>query len=201
MASTVLVTPSSERAPGAPSGLSVTDLLLLCMAFIWGRNFIVVKFATGVFAPQAFTSGRIFLAVVALWPLVTGLRSTMPSWPAAAPLSPPRLPAPVPSPIKRLLILDKAGDGSNEIPRTAGTAALETVMSQPYRGHFLKTMGRSAQHFGQAAKLLKHTEVYSAPRRWGYDVFAEEAENEEFANGHAGLESQILARSSLSDSE
>lgn len=80
-----------------------------------------------------------------------------------------------PYPFKRLYILNKADATSGGIERISGTAALETVMSQTYRGHFLKTMGRSAQHFGQAAKLLKHAEVYSAPRRWGYDVFAQEA--------------------------
>ncbi|MEP6730275.1 MAG: DMT family transporter [bacterium] len=59
-----------ERAQSVPSGLSVTDLLLLCMALIWGVNFIVVKFATGVFAPLAFNSVRISLAVAVLWAIV-----------------------------------------------------------------------------------------------------------------------------------
>ena len=79
MASSVLETTSSERAPGVPSGLSVTDLLLVCMAFIWGLNFIVVKFATGVFAPLAFTSVRILVAVVVLWAIFLGRRLPMPS--------------------------------------------------------------------------------------------------------------------------
>ena len=79
MASSVLVTTPSERAPRAPSGLSVTDLLLLCMALIWGLNFIVVKFATGVFAPLAFTSIRIFVAVIVLWGIFLGRRLPMPS--------------------------------------------------------------------------------------------------------------------------
>ena len=78
MASSVLETTSSERAPGVPSGLSVTDLLLVCMAFIWGLNFIVVKFATGVFAPLAFTSVRILVAVVVLWAIFLGRRLAMP---------------------------------------------------------------------------------------------------------------------------
>ena len=79
MASSVLVTTSSERATRAPSGLSVTDLLLLCMVLIWGLNFIVVKFATGVFAPLAFTSVRVFVAVVVLWAIFLGRRLAMPS--------------------------------------------------------------------------------------------------------------------------
>ena len=54
-----------ERAQIVPAGFSATDLLLLCMALIWGVNFIVVKFATSVFAPLAFNSVRILLALVA----------------------------------------------------------------------------------------------------------------------------------------
>ncbi|MEO7368301.1 MAG: EamA family transporter, partial [Gemmatimonadaceae bacterium] len=43
-----------------------TDALLLLMALIWGVNFSVVKFATTVFSPLAFTGLRVFLAAVAL---------------------------------------------------------------------------------------------------------------------------------------
>ena len=43
-----------------------TDLLLLLMALIWGVNFTVIKFATGVFSPLAFTGLRVGLAAVVL---------------------------------------------------------------------------------------------------------------------------------------
>jgi drug/metabolite transporter (DMT)-like permease len=69
MASTTYVE-APERAQSVPAGFSATDLLLLCMALIWGVNFIVVKFATGVFAPLAFNSVRIGLALVILWTIV-----------------------------------------------------------------------------------------------------------------------------------
>jgi len=49
------------------------------MALIWGVNFIVVKFATGVFAPLAFNSVRILLAVVILWTIVLVRREPLPS--------------------------------------------------------------------------------------------------------------------------
>ena len=49
------------------------------MALIWGLNFIVVKFATGVFAPLAFTSVRILVAVVVLWAIFLGRRLPMPN--------------------------------------------------------------------------------------------------------------------------
>ena len=49
----------------------VTDFLLFMMAVIWGINFVVVKYATNVFNPVAFTGLRVgtaalFLVLVAL---------------------------------------------------------------------------------------------------------------------------------------
>src|SRR3954463_8384534 len=49
----------------------LTDLLLLTMAVIWGINFVVVKYATHIFDPVAFTGLRVgtaalFLGTVAL---------------------------------------------------------------------------------------------------------------------------------------
>ena len=78
MASSLYVqTPAS--AERVPSHVSVTDLLLLCMALLWGVNFIVVKFATGVFAPLAFNSTRVLLAVVVLWSIVLGRGLPLPN--------------------------------------------------------------------------------------------------------------------------
>lgn len=71
MASTLYVA-APERMRRVPSRVSVTDLLLLCMALLWGVNFIVVKFATGLFAPLAFNGTRVLLAVVVLWAIVVG---------------------------------------------------------------------------------------------------------------------------------
>src|SRR4051812_6350876 len=49
----------------------ITDLLLFTMAVIWGINFVVVKYATHIFNPVAFTGLRVgtaalFLLLVAL---------------------------------------------------------------------------------------------------------------------------------------
>lgn len=78
MAST-LYADTAEHPAHVPSGLSVTDLLLLCMALIWGVNFIVVKFATGIFAPLAFNSTRIVVALLVLWPIFLFRRLPLPS--------------------------------------------------------------------------------------------------------------------------
>ena len=63
-------TPATIDSTAHPS-LGVTDILLFTMAVIWGINFVVVKYATHVFSPVAFTGLRVgtaalFLLVVAL---------------------------------------------------------------------------------------------------------------------------------------
>jgi drug/metabolite transporter (DMT)-like permease len=77
MASSLYVT-AETQVPHAPAGFSVTDVLLLCMALIWGLNFIVVKYATTVFAPLAFNSTRIAVALVILWAILLARRTPLP---------------------------------------------------------------------------------------------------------------------------
>jgi drug/metabolite transporter (DMT)-like permease len=55
----------------AQSSFGITDVLLFTMAVIWGINFVVVKYATHIFNPVAFTGLRVgtaalFLGTVAL---------------------------------------------------------------------------------------------------------------------------------------
>src|SRR3954470_15089527 len=78
MVSSLYVT-AETPVPRATSGFSVTDLLLLCMALIWGLNFIVVKYATTVFAPLAFNSTRIAIALVILWGILLARRTELPA--------------------------------------------------------------------------------------------------------------------------
>lgn len=66
MATIVRAEPAA-RADRAPTGFTATDLLLLCMALIWGVNFAVVKFGTRQFTPLAFNSARVSLAVAVLF--------------------------------------------------------------------------------------------------------------------------------------
>src|SRR3954467_8503895 len=77
MASSLYVT-AERPAQRAPAGFSVTDLSLLGMALIWGLNFIVVKYATTVFAPLAFNSTRIAVALVILWAILLARRTPLP---------------------------------------------------------------------------------------------------------------------------
>ena len=50
----------------AQPSFGVTDILLFTMAVIWGINFVVVKYATQVFSPVAFTGLRVGTAAVFL---------------------------------------------------------------------------------------------------------------------------------------
>ena len=84
MASTLRVTAEhraqrEQLATTAATTFSVTDLLLLVMALLWGVNYIVAKFGTQVFAPLAFNSARITLAAVVLWIIVLLRHQPLPS--------------------------------------------------------------------------------------------------------------------------
>ena len=59
--------PSAITAdPAAHPTFGLTDVLLLTMAAIWGTNFVVVKYATHIFNPVAFTGLRVGVAAAFL---------------------------------------------------------------------------------------------------------------------------------------
>src|SRR5260370_42298737 len=65
------MTESTGPAPivadsAAHPAFGLTDVLLFMMAVIWGINFVVVKYATHVFNPVAFTGLRVGTAAIFL---------------------------------------------------------------------------------------------------------------------------------------
>lgn len=62
-----------------PVAFGKTDALLLLMALIWGINFTVVKFATGVMSPLAFTGLRVIIAAVVLLSLAAARGGEFPT--------------------------------------------------------------------------------------------------------------------------
>src|ERR1700704_4039083 len=59
--------PSAITAGSATNpALGFTDVLLFAMAVIWGVNFVVVKYATHIFNPVAFTGLRVGTAATFL---------------------------------------------------------------------------------------------------------------------------------------
>ncbi len=99
----------------AHQALGLTDLLLFTMAMIWGINFVVVKYATHIFNPVAFTGLRVGTVAIFLL-LVVSTRGGI------------RLPR---ADVIRLLLLGVLGNGLYQlffvhgVARTrAGNAAL-----------------------------------------------------------------------------
>ncbi len=62
----------------AQRGFTPTDMMLFLMATIWAVNFSVVKFATQVFTPLAFTGLRVGMAAVVLIAIAVVSRSPWP---------------------------------------------------------------------------------------------------------------------------
>jgi drug/metabolite transporter (DMT)-like permease len=62
----------------AHPAFGLTDVLLLAMAAIWGINFVVVKYATHVFSPVAFTGLRVVTAAIFLLVAAFGRGSSTP---------------------------------------------------------------------------------------------------------------------------
>jgi drug/metabolite transporter (DMT)-like permease len=67
MTETTAHPPSIAAAPATSAAFGLTDVLLFLMAVIWGVNFVVVKYATTVFNPVAFTGLRVGTVAAFLW--------------------------------------------------------------------------------------------------------------------------------------
>jgi drug/metabolite transporter (DMT)-like permease len=74
MSSTVTGGVAAPRASVARSRVSVTDLLLVAMALIWGVNASVMKFGVAQMPPLVFNAARLGLAAIALVLLAFGVR-------------------------------------------------------------------------------------------------------------------------------
>jgi len=80
-------------------------------------------------------------------------------------------------PLRRLYILREARLPAQEgITLLTGTSAFEALTANTYRHFLLAPMGQAAGHFAICAALIKHSGVYLAGRRKGFDVLAVEAE-------------------------
>ena len=116
MASTIQREWAPDRSESVPrSGVLLTEVLLVCMALIWGVNYSVVKLATHYFEPLVFNALRISLAVTVLGAITFALREH----------APPR------AVVRRLILLGLLGNGVYQISWieglarvNAGTAAL-----------------------------------------------------------------------------
>lgn len=125
-------TASAVTDSAAHPAFGVTDILLFAMAVIWGINFVVVKYATKVFNPVAFTGLRVGTA--ALFLLLVAL--------ARGSISLPR------RDVIRLLMLGVIGNGLYQlffvhgVARTrAGNAALIVAAAPAFIALFARVRG------------------------------------------------------------
>jgi drug/metabolite transporter (DMT)-like permease len=120
----------SEEAPR--SGVWLTDVLLVCMALIWGVNYSVVKYATRHVDPLAFNAVRIVIALVVLGAAAATVREHTPPW----------------ATVRRLVLLGVLGNGLYQLAwvegltRTAvGTAALIFAATPAFTGIVGRLLG------------------------------------------------------------
>ncbi|MFN3389610.1 MAG: hypothetical protein ACK40O_11835 [Allosphingosinicella sp.] len=74
-------------------------------------------------------------------------------------------------------LLRRAEDGAQagRIERIAGAGAVETLISNTYRGGYLRTIGRTGEHFHACLGIARAVPVFRVERLWGFDRFEEQA--------------------------
>ncbi|HEX8225684.1 MAG TPA: hypothetical protein VF605_17875 [Allosphingosinicella sp.] len=82
-----------------------------------------------------------------------------------------------PLPLAAIYLLRKAEEagGEAEIERLKGVEAVETLVSNTYRGGYLSMIGRTSQHLSACVRVARAVPVFRAQRLWGFDRFDEQA--------------------------
>ncbi|MEA3038880.1 MAG: hypothetical protein QOE79_1393 [Sphingomonadales bacterium] len=84
---------------------------------------------------------------------------------------------PRPLPLGAIYLLRKADEGADpaEVKRLVGVDAVETLVSNTYRGAYLKTIGRTGAHLAACLAVARAVPVFLAERAWGFDRFEAQA--------------------------
>lgn len=83
-----------------------------------------------------------------------------------------------PLPLAAIYLLRRAEEeqgGDAAIDRLTGVDAVETLMSNTYRGAYLKTIGRTGEHLAACLRVARAVPVFRAQRLWGFERFDEQA--------------------------
>jgi hypothetical protein len=82
-----------------------------------------------------------------------------------------------PVPLAAIYLLRKAEEagGGAEIERLKGIDAVETLVSNTYRGGYLSMIGRTSEHLSACVRVARAVPVFRAQRLWGFDRFDEQA--------------------------
>jgi hypothetical protein len=84
---------------------------------------------------------------------------------------------PRPLPLGAIYLLRKSEEGAAPaaIERLAGVEAVETLVSNTYRGGYLRTIGRTGAHLAACLAVARAVPVFLAERAWGFDRFEAQA--------------------------
>jgi hypothetical protein len=83
-----------------------------------------------------------------------------------------------PLPLAAIYLLRQADANANgpSIERLQGVDAVETIVSNTYRGAYLRTIGRTGEHLAACLRIARQVPVFRAARLWGFDRFDAQAE-------------------------
>lgn len=84
---------------------------------------------------------------------------------------------PKPLPLAAIYLLRKVEEeaGGAAIDRLAGVDAVDALVSNTYRGAYLATIGRTAQHLATCLNVARTVPIFRARRLWGFDRFDDQA--------------------------
>ena len=85
---------------------------------------------------------------------------------------------PEPLPLAAIYLLRKADDesgGEAAIDRLTGVDSVETLISNTYRGGYLRTIGRTGEHLAACLSIARTVPIFRAQRLWGFEKFEEQA--------------------------
>jgi hypothetical protein len=82
-----------------------------------------------------------------------------------------------PLPLGAIYLLRKLDEGGPpaEIERLVGVDAVETLVSNTYRGAYLRTIGRTGEHLAACLRIARAVPVFRAERAWGFERFEAQA--------------------------
>ncbi|MEA2999624.1 MAG: hypothetical protein QOK17_1457 [Sphingomonadales bacterium] len=82
-----------------------------------------------------------------------------------------------PLPLGAIYLLRRTEEGATpaEVKRFAGVDAVETLVSNTYRGAYLKTIGRTGEHLSACLRIARAVPLFMAERAWGFDRFDAQA--------------------------
>lgn len=83
-----------------------------------------------------------------------------------------------PLPLARIYILARAPEGASapSIRRLTGVEAVEALVSNTYRGGYVRIAGLTAAHLATCAAVARAVPVFEAQRLWGFGSFDSQAE-------------------------